>query len=79
MPKTQNRARILAALPGTAREIATTTGITLGTVRVALSRAKNDGAVVVQGQRQTETTGRGPHVEYVWALPDMPPEVASNG
>lgn len=66
MPKTENRGRILAALPATAREIAITTGIPLGIVRVHLSRAKNEGQVSVIGQAANNTRGSDPKVAYVY-------------
>lgn len=67
MAKTENRGRILAALPGTAREVAITTGLPIGTVRVHLSRAKGEGQVDVIGHAPTNTQGAGPSVCYVYA------------
>jgi hypothetical protein len=47
------RSRVYAALPGTAKAIAQTTGLPLPSVRVALSRAKKEGLCVAEATAGT--------------------------
>jgi hypothetical protein len=65
---TTNRARIIAALPGTARYIAARSGVKLEYVRVVLSREKAAGLVEPTGTAPVENPGRGPKTEIVWGL-----------